>query len=490
MYIDLDRQSSQPLYIQVAQNIRRRIRSGALPPGTRLPTVRDLAQQLGVTRLTVHNAYSDLQADGWVEATVGRGTFVSTRQEIAPTPEYGREFSPRSAINDMMRMAQLPGMRSVAMADAAPEFYPLREFNRAVDELLTTSGVRALAYTTSQGEPTLRNAIADWVRERGIRVGPDEIIVTSGVTQGLALIAQTLTQPGDVVLVEHPTYLGTLNVLENQGLRPIGVPVDDEGMVVEVLESLILSHRPRFIYTIPVFHNPTGVCLSPQRRAALLELVERQRVPLVEDDIYSHLVYEGSIAPSLIADDCSGMVLHTSSFSKSLLPGMRIGYVVAPPPLISRLSAAKQANDLCSPALNQQAMALLLQRGVLTQHLRRTLPRYRERRDVLLDAMAQYFPSTLRWTRPNGGFSVWVELPLGVSATDLYLAAIERRVAFAPGDVFFAMPSARSYMRLSFSAQPPETLIEIAQVLGELLHIQTHRRKVAIPETTDWVPLV
>lgn len=491
MQIILNRSSPQPLYTQLAQDIQRRIRSGALPPGARLPTVRQLALQLGVTRLTVHTAYSELQAGGWVEATVGRGTFVAQQSDpSAMLAEPAHDLTPPSILNDMLRMARLPGMRSLAMADAAPDLYPTREFARAIDEALVSGGSAVLGYTTSQGDPLLRTTLADMLRERGISAGPDEIVITSGVTQGMSLIARTLARPGDAVIVEQPTYLGLLNVLEAQGVRAIGAPIDDDGLLVEALEPLILEHRPRFIYTIPVFQNPSGVCLSPARRAALLELIERHRLLLVEDDIYSQLAYEEAAPPALKADDRSGLVLSLGSFSKSMLPGARVGYIAGAPHLISRLVAAKQADDLCSPPLLQRALALFVQHGWLSGHLRRVIPQYRERRDALMAALDQHFPSGLRWTTPHGGFCSWVELPLGASTADLYLAAVERGVAFAPGDVFFAGPAPRPYLRLSFSSLTPELIGEATQILGQVIGAHMTRRRFTTPALADCLPLV
>ncbi|HEX5689661.1 MAG TPA: PLP-dependent aminotransferase family protein, partial [Roseiflexaceae bacterium] len=265
MLIELNRESAQPLYMQLAHDIQRRIRSGALPPGARLPTVRELAQQLGVTRLTIHSAYSELQSGGWVEATVGRGTFVSTHAVPPSTlAQPGRELSAQSMMSDMMRMAQLPGLSSLSMAEPATDLYPLREFKQALDEALG-GGAAVLNYSPPQGDPLLRTILAEQLRDRGVRVGPDELLITSGASQALSLITQVLARPGDAVIVEQPTYLGLLNTLSAQGMRPIGVPVDQDGLVVDALEPLILAHRPRFIYTIPAFQNPTGVCLSPQR---------------------------------------------------------------------------------------------------------------------------------------------------------------------------------------------------------------------------------
>jgi DNA-binding transcriptional MocR family regulator len=489
MLIELNRNSAQPLYVQLAQDIQRRIRSGALPPGARLPTVRELARQLGVTRLTIHSAYSELQAGGWVEATVGRGTFVADQVAMpGALAQPTGEISGHNLMSDMLRMAQLPGLRSLAMADPAPDLYPLREFKSALDEALM-SGAAILSYASSQGDPLLRTVLADQLRDRGVRAGPDEILVTAGASQAMALIAQVLARPGDAVIVEQPTYLGLLNTLSAQGLRAVGVPVDEDGLVVDALEPLIMAHRPRFIYTIPVFQNPTGVCLSPARRATLLDLSARHRIPLVEDDIYGRLTYEGPAPQALYADDSAGLVIHVGSFSKSLLPGARIGYVAADPQLIGRLVVAKQANDLCSPPMIQRAMALFLQHGRLATHMRRVIPRYRERRDALITAMTRYFPSGVRWTTPRGGFCSWVALPPGASTTELYLAAVERGVAFAPGDVFFSGPAPRPYMRLAF-IQTPEVIGEAIQILGDVLSAQLTRRSFKTPAIADYVPLV
>lgn len=488
MQFSLDRSSHQPLYQQLAQDIQRRIKAGTLPPGTRLPTVRELASQLGVTRLTIHSAYSELQSGGWVEATVGRGTFVAAQFEIQQVFEPAREVSAHNVISDMLRMSQTPGMRSLAMADAAAELFPQREFQQALNEAL--SDPSSLSYTAAQGDPLLRTAFADWLRQRGLRAGPDEIVVTAGVTQGMALTAQALARPGDTVLVESPTYLGALNIFGSQGLRVVGVPIDQHGMLIDELETLLQSHRPRFIYTIPTFHNPTGICMSAERRASLLAIAARANLPIVEDDIYAALAYEQPVPLALKAADQHHNVIYLTSVSKSLLPGIRLGCIVAPLRLVSRLTQLKQTIDLCSPALLQRALALFLQRGAATNHLRRIVPRYRERRDALLDAMTRWFPAGVRWTVPNGGFSTWVTLPGQTSIVDLYLAAIEQGVAFTPGDVFFSNAAPQPHLRLAFSTQPPEQLELIARQLGDLIGNHLRRRSFTPRPVADWVPLV
>ncbi len=493
MQIEVDRSSREPIYRQLAAGLQQRIRSGALPPQTRLPTVRQLALQLGVTRLTVHSAYAELQAGGWVEATVGRGTFVAARVEeliAPPEAQFGREVTPAGMMADILRMTQLPGLIALAKADPAHEFFPMRNWQRAIELALQSGGPLLMSYTTAQGDLSLRSTLAEVVRERGVSAGPDEIIVTAGVTNGMSLITELLARPGDSVLVEQPTYLGMLNILSSRGVRAVGLPMDGEGLLVEAVEAALRRERPAYLYTIPTFHNPAGVSMSPARRAALLDLAERHGLTIVEDDIYGRLAYAGAPPPALKSADRGGRVIYLSSFSKSLMPGLRIGYVVATPELIGRLVYLRQAQDICSPPLMQRALAIFVEQGWWHSHIKRMLPRYRERRDALLGAMERFFPADVSWTRPQGGFASWVTLPAGASVSDLYMSAIGRGVAVTPGQVFSAAPDPRPHLRLCFSAEPPERLVDAVATLGGLLRERGGGTGLSAPALSDYVPVV
>lgn len=493
MQFEIDRGSREPLYRQLAGSLQQRIRSGALPPRTRLPTVRQLAQQLGVTRLTVHSAYSELQAGGWIEATVGRGTFVAERIEqliAPPEAQLGREVTPAGMLSDLLRMTQLPGLSTLARADPAPDLFPLRNWQRATEIALAAGGPGLMNYTTAQGDLALRSALAEVVHERGVTAGPDEIMVTAGVTNGMSLVTALLAPPGSTVLVEQPTYLGMLNILSSRGVRVVGLPMDGEGLVIEAVEEALRLERPAFLYTIPTFQNPSGVCLSAPRRAALLELAVRHGLTIVEDDIYGRLAYEGQPAPALKAEDHGGRVIYMSSFSKSLMPGLRMGYVVASPQIVKQLVVMRQAQDLCSPPLLQRSLAVFLEQGWWHAHLRRMLPRYRERRDALLRAMERHFPMGVTWTRPRGGFSSWVTLPPGTSVAELYISAVERGVAFTPGQVFSAGGEEVPHLRLCFGAEPPERIADAVVTLGALLRERGGSRTLPTPALGDYVPVV
>lgn len=488
--IELDRDGALPLYQQIVEQVTAQIGDGRLPAGARLPTVRQLAEELGVTRLTVQNAYSELQADGWTTAVVGRGTFVS--ESVLPngrTETLGRRLTPDGVVHDIVQLNHVTGVRSMAGAEADPNFFPTDELfgrlNRLQDEARDL-----LRYGATQGDPELRVALTDLLRERGVSAAPDDLIVTAGATQGLALVAQGLTRPGDTVVVEEPTFVGFFNILKAFGLQPIGVPVDDEGPRLDVLERIAVQHRPRFYYSIPTFHNPTGLCTSASHRREVRALAEQYGFFVVEDDIYSRLAYDDPSPPAMKAEDRSGVVVYVDSFSKVLIPGLRIGYVVAPPPLHDQLLSLQRAVVLTHPTLLQRALAGFLRDGGLKRHLQRVLPQYRRRRDALLQALDAYVPESVDWTVPAGGFSCWLTLPRHRRLESLYQEALERGVAFTPGDVFLVQPGTHRHLRLCFGNQTTEGIRLGVELLGTLIRerLEDDRpRDVAISDTRPLV---
>jgi DNA-binding transcriptional MocR family regulator len=493
MDIDLRRDAELPLYVQIKDRLQERIEQGLLLPGTKLPPTRSLAGELGVSRVTVVNAYAELEAEGWVEAHVGRGTFVvdpRRRAQAARQTPYDWEstllgpagVSASGMLSDMLHLAQHPDVISFAMGAPATEHLPVRDFREAINRVLRRDGGKTLQYDDAAGYRPLRSAIARLLAERGLEVGAGEVLVTSGSQQALDLVTRAFTQPGDRVITASPTYLGALDVLRWHGVEVIGVPVDEEGLRVELLEELIPTHEPRLIYTIPDFHNPTGVTLSLRRRRRLVELARRHEVPILEDGVCSELRYEGSALPSLRALDGGERVLYVNSFSKFLLPGIRVGYLALPQRLRERrrqrLIRGKQAADLLTNPLMQRALALYLEREGLPDHLATICDAYRERRDAMLAALARRMPSRTRWTQPEGGLCLWVTLPPDVAAGELYLTAIEHGVAFALGSVFFprrrGTRSGASSLRLNFAAHPPVRIDEGLRRLGRA--VREHKR--------------
>ena len=335
----LDRQSDLALYQQIADQIIHQIREQQLPIGARLPTIRQMAQQLGVTRVTVQNAYDELQTTGWIEATVGRGTFVSHRlPTIDDVPQlgtsWGRLMTADAVMDDLLQIHQLQAQQrgtipSLALASPDPRLFPMETLWGTLAEL-QIDGRALLCYGSPQGDLQLRYQLATQLSQRGLTATASELIVTNGLTQGLSLVVQILTRPGDRVLVEQPTYLGFLNLLKAHRLEPLGVPFDEEGPDLDVLEQMAVQYRPRFFYTIPTYQNPTGRCVSEKRRKELITWAERHGIVLIEDDIYGRLSYNGTPPAPIKAYDQSEVVIYLTSESKVYFPGLRIGTIMAP----------------------------------------------------------------------------------------------------------------------------------------------------------------
>ncbi|MCA0352443.1 MAG: PLP-dependent aminotransferase family protein [Chloroflexi bacterium] len=476
MEFQLDRQHAKPLYIQLSEQLQERIRSGSLPAGTKLPPVRDLAESLGLTRLTVHNAYSELQASGWVEAYVGRGTFVAERiKPIIPAYEIRQRvvdelqtpwFS-QGMLADMLRLAQQPNLISFAQAAPAEETFPVREIGRAIQQALRDPS--ALGYGPTQGELCLREAIATWLLDRNVVTSPDHVLVTTGAQQGVALALKAFVRQGDVVLVEEPTYLGFIEQATALGVRLIGIPLDDQGLRLDILQRVLCEYKPRLLYTVPTFHNPTGVCLSTERQEALLQLAQEHNLIILEDDVYGPLSYDAQAPHPIKARDTHGRVVYLGSFSKILTPGLRLGYLVARDEFLHPLLTAKRGNDLhCSPLL-QRALADYLGRGQLAAHLRYVRELYRERRDAMERALNRYCPRDIQWTHPRGGLCYWLTLPSGLNGTDIYTEAIEAGVGVTLGNVFFPQPPRNAHLRLCFATQSPELIDRGIRILGDVL---------------------
>src|SRR5438067_6244534 len=391
-----------PLGQQLVDELRRRVQAGSLGPGERLPPVRGLASSLSVTPETVANAYRRLVEEGYLRGEVGRGTFVAApplhaeEDPLAPFEAAGAlpPFANPDAVpgppahRDLLRLASHPGVVSFAASVAALELAPVDALREALSDALQTDGENALQVGATQGFPPLRQAIADLLKQRGLSVDPNTVCVTSGCQQGIDLAAKVFVGAGDAVLVEQPSFLGALEAFRARGARVIGVPIEGDGLRVEALPALIQRHRPKLLYCMPTYQNPTGRSLSHDKRRALLKIAAADDLPIVEDDSAGFVPLDSPHAPpSLKADDHAGYVIHLGTFSKLIAAGLRLGWLVADRPVFEKLVAAKYASDLSSDALVQRAVYRLLADGALEAHLGRAREVYRQRRDVLVQAL-------------------------------------------------------------------------------------------------------
>ncbi len=379
-----------------------------------------------------------------------------------------------STIRELLKLTENPKIISFAGGLPAPDFFPLEQFRAACRSVLADgpSGQAALQYSTTEGYLPLREMIARHISRYGILAKPENVLITSGSQQALDLIAKLLINPGDRVLVEAPTYLGALQAFNVFGAEYVSVPTDDDGLQTDKLEAALRS-GPKFMYILPNFQNPGGVTLSLERRKQLVAMADQYGVPIIEDDPYGQLRYEGEHLPPLLALDRAavgvrsdpayrlGNVIYLSTFSKTLAPGLRLGWIVAPTEVIAKLVQLKQSADLHTSTFTQMVAYEVARGGFLDKHIKRLRAAYRERRDVMLQALAQNFPADwgVTWTHPAGGLFLWMRLPPGSDSRTLLEASLRQNVAFVPGGAFSATPAedpdCHRYLRLNFSNASP-----------------------------------
>jgi DNA-binding transcriptional MocR family regulator len=475
MEIRVERDSGVPLFRQIHRQISDLILRGQLPEGFRLPPERQLARSLGVNRSTVLLAYRELKADGLVDAHVGRGTVVlPAAAEARPAAPFlaveplpwrelvrsGAGVAQEPLLRDLLAMTERHDVVLLSMGLPAPDLMPVELLKDACAAVLDGDGAAALLYSPTEGLTRFRETIADLIALRGIHASADEVLVTSGSQQGLDLVVRAFIDPGDLVVVEEPTYFGALQVLRAAEARIVSVPIDEDGMRVDYLDAVLERQRPKLIYTLPTFQNPSGTVLSIERRRRLIALAERHHVPILEDDPYSELPYEGAAPPPLKALDVSGHVIYLSSFSKVVSPALRVGFLVAPRPALRQLALVKQACDLNSSTLGQAILDRFIHEGQYRRHLERLRQAYRSRRDAMERALGDAAIPGLQWSRPRGGFYAWCRLPDGIPESTLLARASDARVSFLPGSACFNDEPAHVHIRLNFSFPTPAEIRE------------------------------
>jgi 2-aminoadipate transaminase len=380
---------------------------------------------------------------------------------------------PVSAIREILKVTEHPEIISFAGGLPAPELFPVAAIAQAHADVFADEGPAALQYSTTEGWRPLREWIARRMQQRGIAASADRVLITTGSQQGIDLVGKVFIERGDAVVVENPTYLAALQAFSGYEASFISIDSDDEGMRVDQLENALKGSSPKLIYIVSEFANPKGTTLPYERRQKLIELSARYRVPILEDNPYSELRYTGESPPPLAALDREGLVVHISTFSKTLSPGMRLGWLIASEEIFQTVVVAKQAADLHTSTIEQRAAARLLESFDYDGHVGHLCEVYGERCQAMLSAIERYFPAEARWTRPEGGLFLWVELPERLSAEELFEEAIAERVAFVPGTSFFACERKLNFMRLNFSNQKPEMIEEgikrIASVLKRRL---------------------
>jgi len=373
-----------------------------------------------------------------------------------------------SMIREILKVTESPDIISFAGGLPAPELFPLKEIRDAFYHVLDSGDPSVLQYSTTEGYLPLREYIASKMREKNTDAGPDNILVTNGSQQALDLLAKLFINPGDVIIVEKPSYLGALQTFRSYQARFVVVPSDHEGIDVAALEMAIKENRPKLIYLTPTFKNPTGETMSLARRQAVTGLLEKYGVTLIEDDPYGELRYAGQTLPPLKSFDQSGWVIYLSTFSKTIAPGLRLGWIVASQDMIRKLVLAKQGTDLHTGTLVQRAVQRYLDKSDVSGHIRSIREEYGRRRNVMLEEMKGNFPEVVSWTKPEGGMFLWVVLPEHIDTVQLLGKAIEENVAYVPGTPFYTDKGGLNTMRLNYSNSSHLQIKEGIQRLARL----------------------
>lgn len=494
MRIPLERKSSKAVYLQIRDRISRLIESGALQPGEKLPSIRSLALNAGVNKLTVIEAYSVLEADGLIHARPGAGYYVSSPEITCP--KSASNFAPPQDVIVSERegggffniyMGGIEARQHLGTIDFSSGF-PLEsgseDLQRIARRAVKQIGTSLFNYDLPQGQLTLRQQISRMLVQRGLEVTPDYLIVTNGSKQGLSLAIHHYVQPGDWVIVESPTYHGMLAVLSHRGARVIGIPMTAEGMNLELLEKYLYTHHPKLIYTVSTLHNPTGVTTSQSHRQQLLRLAEMYKCQILEDNAYEGLNFDPVPAPikALDRQDC---VTYIGTFSKTLMPGIRVGYMVVTGKDYQPLVEGKLLHDLHVSTISQAIVSEYLASGHYRRHLTHLRGQLLQNRNAMLSALERYFPRSASWTVPNGGLFLWVHLPSGLSMQSIYQQALSRKILIGDGTLFFPGQQGYAALRLNYSRSPEEIERGIS-VLGEIIKdcLDSPQRKAIAKEYT------
>lgn len=477
MIVGVDKGSGIPIYEQIRSQVEALVRDGLLPPGTKLPSVRELAQDLHVSKNTVSLAYDELVTRNVLESKQGSGTFV------APQIRVGNELNLRTRVEFESDIAEFPPMRwepyffrseffglpvskngdqliRFTNAYPDPELFPFERIKQVTRMMLWNPKGQFFDIGHHQGYQPLVEYLEREMAIAGVPMaeGENDIILTGGFQRALGLVLSFLLKPGQSVAVESPAYSGVLNLLISNRIGYVPIPVDEHGMDTEYLGGVLERGEVKAIVVTPTFHNPTGAVMSPERREHLIRLAMKHRVPIVEDDWGRLLRYDGAAAPPLKSIDNGGYVIHIGTFSKVFLPGLRIGWITCPSAVGVPLVRAKMGADQSDSYFLQALLHEFIETGYFIRHVRCSMKTYKKRRNAMCNALSNHLPDGCHFRTPKGGFTIWVELPPGMKSVPLLSLARRAGVDFVPSA--FVMPDRKDSpaLRLSFSRTTPEDI--------------------------------
>ena len=479
----LDKTKDLPLHVQVKDILLADINGGQLANGDRLPPVRHLAQSLGVNVMTVAKAYKTLAELGLVRGRGALGTFVISEapkpmdhaNERLTAPGRVPEANTGKDIDTFRRMLQvndLPGIIPLTRAYPDTGAVDTRGFEAVIKQTLDRHLPQTYAYISPSGLPSLKSAFAGLMLEwRGLDIGEDDIVVTGGGQQSLSLVAQTVLKPGDVVLVERPTYFGALDLFRSLGATPVGVTMQHDGLDLEELESLVVRLKPALLFINPTFQNPTGITTSAEKRLAILDLCRRHRVPIIEDDCCPELRYRGTQVPSIKSMSSDGdLVYYLSGMGKVYVPGIRLGLVIPPREALERIVKRKSVSDMHTSPLYQEAFATYARTADIRKNIDSARATYKSNLDLIHRELTKFMPDGCEFDKPDGGLNLWIRLPRGMNAVDFYFSALQRNVGILVGEHLYADNADHRTFRLSFGFSTRKRLLEGVRAIGTVVN--------------------
>ncbi|MEC1580313.1 PLP-dependent aminotransferase family protein [Bacillus subtilis] len=483
MQIDIQRNKGESLSKQIYQSIVDRIRSGLLEEGSKLPSVRSLSKQLEVSLVTAVKAYKQLEQDGFATSIQGKGTFVkakiSEKKKVEAIPSYDwqlslQDYLPRS---QFARYHIAPQKVHLSSSMIDPKLLPNRYFEHEVQQVLSENPELLSIYGNVQGDNQLRSEMSAYLKRSGVTSTPENILVTSGLQQSIDLVARTFVGPGDVVVMEAPTYPGAIDIFRGRGATILMVPVDKDGMRIDILQNVCEKHKPKVIFTIPTFHNPTGFVMSLKRRKQLLDVAGSIHSIIVEDDPCSEIYFEKKPPVTLKSMDQFGNVIYLRGLSKTIAPSCRIGILTASGSIFNRLLAAKANADLGSPLLTQKAILPLINSKRMIDHSRKLRTALKIRRDLALDLLTSLSPEGVSWTIPEGGLNLWISLPSWIDSHLLLSEAKKQQITFLPGSACYPVGQENNHLRIGYSYINEELLKHGITTLCNIFHAAISSQK-------------
>jgi DNA-binding transcriptional MocR family regulator len=487
MLLKIDRSNPKPLYLQIIDEIKSSIDEGRVLTDQPLPSTRSLAKKLGVNRSTVVQAYEELNALGYIRCNQGSYSRVQHRlPEAEYTPGRKSLIDWEKASNDSARKLYKTFLRyspelplqtllaidaiNISQLDIDHRVYPLDEFRKCVNRVLLDYGSESLQYGAYKGYRPLREYIARHLRLHEISTSGEEILITNGAQQGIDLLTRLLAGPSKKVVIETPTYANIIPLMQFSGAQIIGIPMNDDGMDLEYLDRVLSRENVSFVYTIPNSQNPTGITTNHQHREKLLNICQSRKAPLVEDGFEEDMKYYGKVPLPIKSIDEKNIVIYLGTLSKALFPGLRIGWVTADRECIDRLTAIKRFSDLSSGTLVQIVLFEFMKRGYYDLQLKRMHRIFRRRMKLALDTMEDCFPEEVSWTRPTGGYTIWVKIKGKLKENQLHNYLSDYGVVVSPGIYYFPEEKSSEYFRISIAKLNEEEIQEGLTRLGRALH--------------------